>query len=94
MMPTYAQYQAQADLKANRAAQDTVQRERHRQFDLQAQDKTAKFERHHFAVVGEGSHSSQEAFRRNYDRIFTCRSGARGVAPSSGPARPGVGAAG
>lgn len=93
-MPTWAQHYAQAELKANRAAQDIVLRERHRAFDLQAQDRTPKSARHHFAVVGEGSSTSQEAYRQNYDRIFpACRPGARGLLPPVS-ARPGVGAAG
>jgi len=91
-MPTWGQHYADAERTVRRAAADTALRARHDQFDLQAQDKTAKFERHHFAVVGEGSRSSQEAYRQNYDRIFACRPDARGV-PPSGTARPGVGAA-
>jgi hypothetical protein len=92
-MPTWGQHYADAERKLRREAADTALRARHDQFDLQAQDKTAKFERHHFAVVGEGSRSSQENYRQNYDRIFTCRPDARGVTPSAS-ARPGAGAAG
>ena len=69
-MPTYGQYQAQAELRDRRAAQDIVLRERHRQFDLLAQDKTAKFQRFRFSVVGEGSRSANENYLRNYERIF------------------------
>lgn len=68
-MPTWAEHYAQADLKANRAAQDIVRRERHARWDLQAQDRTPKSARPHFAVVGEGSRASQEAYRRGYDAI-------------------------
>lgn len=57
------------EIAAQRAAQDTVMSERHRCFDLKAKDKTAKYERYHFAVVGEGSKSSQENFRVGYSEI-------------------------
>lgn len=44
-------------------------RERHREWDLRAQDNTMKYERPQFAVVGEGSLTAQENYRTNYDRI-------------------------
>ena len=93
-MPTWGQHYADAERTVRRAAADTVLRARHDQFDLQALDKTPKSARFHFAVVGEGSRSAQENFRRNYEKIFpACRPGARGILPP-GAARPGVGAAG
>jgi len=69
-MPTWGQHYAAAERTVRREAADTALRARHDQFDLQAQDKTAKFERHHFAVVGEGSRSAQDAYRAGWDRIF------------------------
>jgi len=42
---------------------------RHRGFDLSAQDRHAKYERAHFAVVGEGTRSACENFRHNFDLI-------------------------
>ncbi len=83
-MATWAQHYAQADLKANRAAQDIVLRERHRAFDLQAQDRTPKSDRPHFAVVGEGSRAAQDRYRHNYDRIFPLSS-RRALPPSGAP---------
>ena len=62
-------YWSNAELKRNRSVQDRLLAERHRQWDLQAQDRTAKFERPRFAVVGEGSRSAQEAYRKNYGLI-------------------------
>ena len=92
-MPTWGQHYADAERTVRRQAADTALRARHDQFDRQAQDKTAKFERHHFAVVGEGSHASQEAYRQNYERIFpACRPDASSR-PASLPPRPRVGAA-
>ncbi len=57
------------DLIAKRKAQDAVMSERHHNFDLQAQDNVAKSERPHFAVVGEGTRSANDAFREGYDHI-------------------------
>ena len=50
---------------ASKAAAD----ERHAGFDLSAQDNHAKYERPHFAVVGEGTRSARENFERGYDLI-------------------------
>jgi len=50
---------------ASQAAAD----ERHAGFDLSAQDNHSKFERPHFAVVGEGTKAAQDAYRENYDKI-------------------------
>lgn len=57
------------DLAAQRAVQDAAMSERHRCFDLAARDNTPKYCRHHFAVVGEGSKSSQEKYRARYAEI-------------------------
>ena len=62
-------YWTDDELKHNRAIQNAALAERHRGFDLAAKDKTPKSARPHWAVVGEGSKSSQEAYRRNYDLI-------------------------
>jgi len=56
-------------LRAQRQAQDRVLRERHRQWDLAAQDRTPKAHRHHFAVGGQGSRTAQDNFRRGYGLI-------------------------
>lgn len=56
-------------LKTRKKATDAVLDERHRGFDLGAQDITPKYHRPHFAVVGEGSKSANEAFRRGYGLI-------------------------
>ena len=69
-MPTYAENAHRREVLARRKAQDARDRVRHAEFDLQAQDKTANFERPSFIVTGEGSHSAQEAYRQNYDAIF------------------------
>ena len=58
-----------ADLTAQRACQDVALADQQRQFSLQAQDRTPKSARHHWAVVGEGSPTSQMNYRRNYDNI-------------------------
>lgn len=58
------------EIAAQRAVQDAAMSERHRCFDLAAKDNTMKYERHHFAVVGEGSRSSQEKYRDGWDRTF------------------------
>jgi hypothetical protein len=44
--------------------------ERHEGFDLSAQDNHSKFERPHFAVIGEGTRTSQEAYRIGWERTF------------------------
>lgn len=69
-MPTYADNAHRREVKARRAAQDARDAARHRDFDLSAQDQHAKSERFHFAVVGEGTRSAQENYRRGYDVIF------------------------
>ena len=52
-----------------RAADDAKLSERHAGFDLAAQDNTAKFERPSFAVVGEGTASANDNYRRGYSLI-------------------------
>ena len=58
------------NLTAQRAVQDAVMAERHKGFDLKAQDNTPKFERPQFAVVGEGTKSAQDAYREGWERTF------------------------
>ena len=57
------------DVAEQRATSDTIMEERHRGFDLSAQDTHQKHERSHFAVVGEGTRSANEAYRRGYEQI-------------------------
>jgi len=51
------------------AASDAVMDERHAGFDLSAQDNHAKYERAHFAVVGEGTKAAFENYREGYSKI-------------------------
>lgn len=69
-MPTYAENAHRREVAARRQRQDALDDQRHRTFDLQAQDRRHKFERPVFAVVGEGSRTAQENYRTNYSRIF------------------------
>lgn len=69
-MPTYEQYRYQRELKEKRQMQDAVTAKRHREWNLSAQDKHAKYERAHFAVVGEGTLTAQDAYRRGWERTF------------------------
>ena len=93
-MPTYAENAHRREIQARRRAQDARDRVQHAQFDLQAQDKTPKSARPHFAVVGEGSAASQDAYRRNYDRIFRLPSRRSGLPSALSSAETGAGAAG
>jgi len=68
-MPTWGQHYADAERTVRRQAADTALRARHDQFDLQALDRTPKSARFHFAVVGEGSKSANDAYRRGYEAI-------------------------
>ncbi len=61
--------QTDVELAANRRAQDAIMAERHHNWDVSAQDNHSKFERAHFAVVGEGTRSAQEAYRANFSLI-------------------------
>ena len=56
-------------LARRRAAQDYVHKGICANLDLAAQDNHSKFERPHFAVVGEGTKSALASYRSNYDRI-------------------------
>lgn len=58
------------DVKEQRAISDATIAERHKGFDLAAQDITPKYHRPHFAVVGEGTKSSQDAYREGWERTF------------------------
>ena len=61
---TYEYYRNKREIKAKRAVQDSVRTELHRQFALQAQDNTMKYERPSFIVV-----TASEAFRAGYETI-------------------------
>lgn len=91
-MPTYAENARRREIAQRRRAQDANDAARHRMFDLQAQDKTAKFERPQFAVVGEGSRTAQENYMIGYTRIFGPRRlGVSAVPSATAPPRePGV----
>jgi len=69
-MGTYAEHAAARERTGRRRVQDRVMAERHRAFDVSAQDQHHKYERAHFAVVGEGSTAAQDAYRIGWDRIF------------------------
>mgnify|MGYP001591708271 FL=1 len=56
-------------LEQRRAAQDYVHRGICANLDLAAQDNHSKFERGHFAVVGEGTRSALANYRENYSKI-------------------------
>lgn len=71
-MATYAAASARRELAARRQAQDRRDAVRHAGFDLSAQDRHMKSERAHFAVVGEGTATAQENYRRGWERIFRC----------------------
>ena len=62
----YNFYRSKAELTQRRAGQDTRDARRHRDWDLSAQDRHAKSERFHFAVVGEGSRSATERYLVGY----------------------------
>ena len=55
--------------KQRTSASDAVMAERHRGFDLSAQDNHMKYERPSFSVVGEGSKSANEKYQRGYALI-------------------------
>ena len=59
------QHQKDQRIKASDAAMD----ERHRGFDLSAQDNHAKSERAYFSVVGEGSQSANANYQKGYALI-------------------------
>lgn len=62
-------YWSDSELARNRHAQDGVLAERHRDFDLSAQDHHMKYERASFAVVGEGTRSTNERYQWGYALI-------------------------
>lgn len=57
------------DVKEQRKASDALMAEQHAGFDLSAKDNHSKFERASFSVVGEGTRSANERYRRGYSRI-------------------------
>ena len=63
-MPTYADNAADRERTAQRRTQDQIMAQRHRAFDLSAQDRHVKSERPHFAVVMAG-----DAYRAGYEAI-------------------------
>ena len=89
-MATYAENAHKREIAQRRQVQDARDAVRHREFDLQAQDKTPKSDRPHFAVVGEGSKSANDKYRIGYERIFPLAATAspprllRAVPPSLG----------
>ncbi len=66
----YKFYAEQRERRARNARQDRLMDVRHAAFDLSAQDIHMKYERAHFAVVGEGSRPARENYRAGYERIF------------------------
>ena len=68
-MPTYAEHAHRREIAERRRVQDQRDAARHAAFDLMAQDHTMKYERPHFAVVGEGTRSAREAYDRGYAQI-------------------------
>ena len=52
------------DIKEQRAIGDAAMKERHRGFDLSAQDNHMKYERPQFTVV-----TATDAYREGYDKI-------------------------
>ena len=55
--------------KAQRAVQDVALAEMRHEFDSSAKDNHAKYERCHWAVVGEGSQSANANYARGYAKI-------------------------
>ena len=69
-MATYPELAARRERDVRRRAQDWRDAARHADFDRSARDLHHKHDRAHFAVVGEGSATAQEAYRAGYERIF------------------------
>jgi hypothetical protein len=67
---TYRDYQRREQLATQRRAQDRRDAAQAAIFDLAAQDLHHKHDRPHFAVVGEGTRTAQDAYRAGWDRIF------------------------
>ncbi len=55
--------------KERQGVSDAMVAERHRGFDLSAQDNHMKYERPSFIVVGEGSKSANDNYRENYEKM-------------------------
>jgi hypothetical protein len=68
---TWGEIKRNDERTLRRKAQDAHLVERHRNFDLSAQDNHMKYERAHFAVVGEGTRTAQENYRAGWERIFS-----------------------
>lgn len=64
-MPTYADYAADRERAASKAAQDRELKKLHEGFDLSAKDNHSKSERPSFIVV-----TASGAFRDGWERIF------------------------
>lgn len=87
-MPTYAEYGAQRERAARKAAQDAELARRHAAFDLQVKDGTTKrgewkgmkYERMQFAIV-----TASEAYRKGYDDIDWNRERNPSDSPDSPP---------
>ena len=69
-MATYAEHAAIRERAARKAAQDRHHDALHARFDATAGEIRMKYERAHFAVVGEGTRSANENYRHGYDAIF------------------------
>lgn len=93
-MPTYADNAHRREIATRRHRQDALDYQRHRMFDLQAQDLRHKYERPQFAVVGEGSRTAQENYRLNYEKVFGLPSRRRAIALRAVLPAPGAVAAG
>ena len=59
-----------AEVKARKDASNAEAHERHHGFNLSAKDNHSKFERPHFAVVGEGTKSANDKYREGWERTF------------------------
>jgi len=58
------------EIQARRARQDQEMARVHAYLDEAAKDNRMKYERPSFAVVGEGTRSSQERYRQGWEAIF------------------------
>lgn len=68
-MPTYADYAAAKERTERRALQDRAMRREQALLDGLSQNLYHKHDRPHFAVVGEGSRSANDAYQRGYALI-------------------------
>ena len=69
-MATYAEHAAARERETQRASMDRRLAARHAYFDAAAGEVRMKYERAHFAVVGEGTRTAQENYRDGWDRVF------------------------